>query len=105
VLAAHTEEFLLGQFGNAVSLGVAALGTIFQIGLMLLVAFLVSLDAHRIGRFVRNLSPTAYRSEVEAILAEVQHMLYGYIRGQLVVTRATMRTSGGSRTALPTIFG
>jgi predicted PurR-regulated permease PerM len=94
LLAAHTEEFLLGQFGNAVSLGVAALGTIFQIGLMLLVAFLVSLDAHRIGRFIRNLSPTAYRSEVDAILAEVQHMLYGYIRGQLVVAMLIGLVSG-----------
>ena len=94
LLAAHTEEFLLGQFGNAVSLGVAALGTIFQIGLMLLVAFLVSLDAQRIGRFIRNLSPTAYRTEVDAILAEVQHMLYGYIRGQLVVAMLIGLVSG-----------
>ena len=94
LLAAHTEEFLLGQFGNAVSLGVAALGTIFQIGLMLLVAFLVSLDAQRIGRFIRNLSPTAYRTEVDAIVAEVQHMLYGYIRGQLVVAMLIGLVSG-----------
>ena len=61
---------------------------------MLLVAFLVSLDAHRIGRFIRNLSPTAYRSEVDAILAEVQHMLYGYIRGQLVVAMLIGLVSG-----------
>jgi predicted PurR-regulated permease PerM len=94
LLAAHAEEFMLGQFGNALSLGIAALGTFFQIGLMLLVAFLVSLDARRIGRFVRNLSPTAYRSDVDAILAQVQHMLYGYIRGQLVVAMLIGLVSG-----------
>jgi predicted PurR-regulated permease PerM len=66
-------------------LTVTALGTFFQIGLMLLIAFLVSLDAHGIGRFLRSLAPTAYRSDVDAILAAVERMLYGYIKGQLVV--------------------
>jgi predicted PurR-regulated permease PerM len=51
LLAARGEEFLLGQFGNALSLAITALGTFFQIGLTLLIAFLVSLDAHGIGAF------------------------------------------------------
>ncbi|MDQ6899162.1 MAG: AI-2E family transporter [Candidatus Dormibacteraeota bacterium] len=85
LLAARGEEFLLGQFGNALSFAITALGTFFQIGLMLLIAFLVSLDARRIGRFLRSLSPTAYRWDLEAVLAEVEQMLYGYVKGQLVV--------------------
>ena len=85
LLAARGEEFLLGQFGNALSLAITALGTFFQIGLMLLIAFLVSLDAQGIGRFLRSLTPTAYRSDFEAILAAVERMLYGYIKGQLLV--------------------
>jgi predicted PurR-regulated permease PerM len=85
LLAARGEEFLLGQFGNALSLAITALGTFFQIGLMLLIAFLVSLDAHGIGRFLRSLAPTVYRSDLDAILAAVERMLYGYIKGQLVV--------------------
>lgn len=94
LLAARAEEFLLGQFGNALSFAVAALGTFFQIGLMLLIAFLVSLDARRIGRFLRSLSPTAYRADVEAILAEVEQMLYGYLKGQLVVALLIGLVSG-----------
>lgn len=76
---------LLGQFGTAIGIGIAALGTIAQIGLMLLVAFLTSIDAPRIGRFVRSLAPTAYRDDVDAIMAGIVRMLRGYIRGQLAV--------------------
>ena len=85
LLAARAEEFLVGQFGNALNFAIAALGTVFQLGLMLLIAFLVSLDARPIGRFLRSLSPAAYRSDVEGILTEVEQMLYGYIKGQLLV--------------------
>jgi predicted PurR-regulated permease PerM len=77
--------FLVGQFGTAIGIGIAALGTIAQIGLMLLVAFLTSLDAPRIGRFLRSLAPTSYRSDVDAILDGIVRMLRGYIRGQLLV--------------------
>jgi len=94
MLGAQAEGFLLGQFGTALSFGIAALGTIFQMGLMLLIAFLASLDAQRIGRFLRGLSPTAYRSDVDAILAEVKLMLYGYIRGQLLVALLIGLVSG-----------
>jgi predicted PurR-regulated permease PerM len=86
LLAARGEEFLLGQFGNVLSLAITALGTFFQIGLMLLIAFLVSLDARGIGRFLRSLAPTVYRADLDAILAAVERMLYGYIKGQLVVS-------------------
>jgi predicted PurR-regulated permease PerM len=85
LLAARGEEFLLGQFGNALSLAITALGTFFQIALTLLIAFLVSVDAHGMSRFLRSLAPTAYRSDLDGILTAVQRMLYGYIKGQLVV--------------------
>jgi predicted PurR-regulated permease PerM len=84
-LVKNVGGFLLGQFGTAIGIGIAALGTIAQVGLMLLVAFLASLDAKRIGRFVRSLAPTSYRSDVDAIMDDVVRMLRGYIRGQLTV--------------------
>lgn len=77
--------FLLGQFGTAVGLGIAALGTLAQMGLMLLMTFLISLDAPRITRFARSLAPVAYRGEVDAILGDLKRMLHAYIRGQLVI--------------------
>jgi predicted PurR-regulated permease PerM len=77
--------FLVGQFGTALSIGLAALGTVAQVGLMLLIAFLASLDAPRLGRFMRGLAPTAYRDDVELVLRDVQRMLHLYVRGQLVV--------------------
>jgi predicted PurR-regulated permease PerM len=85
MLSRNVGGFLLGQWGTAIGLGIAALGTVAQMGLMLLIAFLVSLDAPRLGGFVRRLSPTRYRADVDAILGEVLHMLHGYVRGQLVV--------------------
>lgn len=77
--------FLVGQFGTALSIGLAALGTVAQVGLMLLIAFLASLDAPRLGRFIRGLAPMAYRDDVELVLRDVQRMLHLYVRGQLVV--------------------
>ncbi|MGI8562633.1 MAG: AI-2E family transporter [Candidatus Dormibacter sp.] len=94
LLGARAEGFLLGQFGNALSFAVAALGTFFQIGLLLIITFLVSLDARRINRFLRSLAPTEYRPDVEAILAEVKRMLYGYAKGQLVVAALIGLVSG-----------
>jgi predicted PurR-regulated permease PerM len=85
MLSRNVGEFLLGQWGAAVGLGIAALGTVAQMGLMLLIAFLISYDAPRLGGFLRRLSPTAYRADVDSILTEILHMLRGYVRGQLVV--------------------
>lgn len=84
-LSGHAGDFLLGQFGNALSFGIAALGTLAQAGLMVLVAFFASLDAPQIRGFIRSVSPNAYRSDVDAILHQLKAMLNGYIRGQLVV--------------------
>jgi predicted PurR-regulated permease PerM len=86
--------FLLGQFGTAVGLGIAALGTLAQMGLMLLMTFLISLDGGRITRFARSLAPTAYRADVDAIMTDVNRMLYAYIRGQLVIAALIGIVSG-----------
>jgi predicted PurR-regulated permease PerM len=84
-LSGHAGDFLLGQFGNALSFGIAALGTLAQVGLMVLVAFFASLDAPQIRGFIRSVSPNAYRSDVDSVLHQLKAMLNAYIRGQLVV--------------------
>lgn len=81
----HANDFLLGQFGNALSFGITALTTAFQIVLMLIVAFLVSLDSHRISRSIRSLVPNDYRAEFDGIWADIKSMLFAYMRGQLVI--------------------
>jgi predicted PurR-regulated permease PerM len=81
----HANEFLLGQFGNALSFGLAALTTLLQLLLMLVVAFLMALDAHRISTFMRRLVPTDYRTDFDDIWSKVKTMLLAYFRGQLVI--------------------
>jgi predicted PurR-regulated permease PerM len=86
--------FLLGQFGTAIGLGIAALGTLAQMLLMLLITFLISLDAGRIARFLRSLAPTAHRHQVDAIMIDVYRMLHAYIRGQLLIAALIGVVSG-----------
>ena len=78
-------EFLLGQFGNALTIGLVALNIVVQVLLLLIVAFLVSLDAHRISGFLRELVPGDYREDFDAIWPKVKAMLFSYLRGQLTV--------------------
>jgi predicted PurR-regulated permease PerM len=76
---------LLGQFGNALSIGLAAVNAVLQTLLMLIVAFLVSLDAHNIREFTRRLVPSDYREDFDIIWPKVKAMLRGYLRGQLIL--------------------
>lgn len=85
LVAKHANDYLLGQFGNALSFGITALTTAFQIVLMLIVAFLVSLDSHRISRAIRSMIPNDYRSDFDIIWSDIKSMLYAYMRGQLVI--------------------
>lgn len=78
-------EFLLGQFGNALTIGLAALNIVLQVLLTLVVAFLVSLDAHRMSGFARRLVPGDYRDDFDAIWPLIKAMLRSYLRGQLTV--------------------
>ena len=78
-------EFLLGQFGNALSIGLAAINAVLQLLLLLIVAFLVSLDAHGISAFARRLVPGDYREDFDAIWPRIKTMLRGYLRGQLLL--------------------
>jgi predicted PurR-regulated permease PerM len=78
-------EFLLGQFGNALTISLVALNLLLQAILTLIVAFLVSLDAHRISGFARELVPGDYRIDFDAIWPKVKAMLFSYLRGQLTV--------------------
>ena len=78
-------EFLLGQFGNALTIGLVALNLMLQVLLTLIVAFLVSFDAHRISRFARGLVPGDYREDFDDIWPKVKAMLFSYLRGQLTV--------------------
>ena len=84
-VSSHLRDYLLGQFGNAVSIGLTALTTLLQILLMFVVAFLLALDAHSVRRVLRRLVPNDYRSDFDQIWRRVRRMLYGYVRGQIIV--------------------
>jgi predicted PurR-regulated permease PerM len=81
----HLKEYLLGQFGNAVTLGLTALTTLLQIVLMFIVAFLLALDASSTRRVFRRLVPQDYRTDFDQIWRRVRKMLYAYTRGQLII--------------------
>ena len=82
---AHLREYLLGQFGNAVTLGLTALTTVLQLLLMFVVAFLLALEAPAVRRDLRRLVPNDYRSDFDQIWRQVRKMLYAYVRGQLLI--------------------
>jgi predicted PurR-regulated permease PerM len=82
---AHLRDYLLGQFGNAVSIGLTALTTLLQVLLMFIVAFLLALDATRVKRALRRIVPSDYRTDFDQIWRRVRRMLYAYVRGQLII--------------------
>ena len=82
---AHLKEYLLGQFGNAVTIGLTALTTLLQVLLMFIVAFLLALDATSTRRVFRRLVPQDYRTDFDQIWRKVRKMLYAYTRGQLII--------------------
>ncbi|HEX2715563.1 MAG TPA: AI-2E family transporter, partial [Candidatus Acidoferrales bacterium] len=84
-LNAHLREYLLGQFGNAVTLGLTALTTLLQLLLMFIVAFLLALEAPAVRRDLRRFVPNDYRTDFDQIWRQVRKMLYAYVRGQLIV--------------------
>ena len=81
----HFSDFLLGQFGNAVSIGITALTTALQVLLMLIVAFLLSMDSHGTSRLMRQLVPSDYRTDFDEVWAATKRMLFAYMKGQLVI--------------------
>jgi predicted PurR-regulated permease PerM len=84
-LNSHLRDYLLGQFGNAVSIGVTALTTLLQVLLMFIVAFLLALEADSSRRVVRRLVPQDYRTDFDQIWRRIRRMLYAYVRGQLII--------------------
>ncbi len=82
---AHLREYLLGQFGNAVSIGLTALTTLLQLVLTFIVAFLLALDAASIKRVLRRFVPSDYRTDFDQIWRRIRKMLYAYVRGQLII--------------------
>jgi predicted PurR-regulated permease PerM len=84
-VSSHLREYLLGQFGNAVTLGLTALTTALQLLLMFIVAFLLALEAPAVRRDLRRLVPNDYRSDFDQIWRQVRKMLYAYVRGQLII--------------------
>jgi len=84
-VSSHLREYLLGQFGNAVTLGLTALTTALQLLLMFLVAFLLALEAPAVRRDLRRFVPNDYRGDFDQIWRKVRKMLYAYVRGQLIV--------------------
>ena len=84
-ISSHLREYLLGQFGNAVSIGLTALTTLLQIILTFIVAFLLALDAASIKRVLRRFVPNDYRTDFDQIWRRIRKMLYAYMRGQLII--------------------
>jgi predicted PurR-regulated permease PerM len=84
-VSSHLREYLLGQFGNAVTIGLTALTTALQLLLMFIVAFLLALEAPAVRRDLRRFVPNDYRSDFDQIWRQVRKMLYAYVRGQLIV--------------------
>lgn len=87
-------DFLLGQFGNALNLGITAVTTVFQVILMLIVAFLLAMDSHAISRTLRSIVPDDYRGEFDSVWADIKRMLHSYMRGQLVIAAMIGVASG-----------
>ena len=81
----HLREYVLGQFGNAVTLGLTAVTTVLQLILMFIVAFLLAIEAPAVRRDLRRFVPNDYRSDFDQIWRQVRKMLYAYVRGQLIV--------------------
>lgn len=81
----HLREYLLGQAGNAVTIGLSALTTVLQLLLMFIVAFLLALDAASVRRVLRRLVPNDYRTDFDQIWRKVRKMMYAYVRGQLII--------------------
>jgi predicted PurR-regulated permease PerM len=81
----HLREYLLGQFGNAVTIGLTALTTVLQVILMFIVAFLLSLEAPAVRRDLRRIVPSDYRNDFDQIWRRVRKMLYAYVRGQFII--------------------
>ncbi|HKW06070.1 MAG TPA: AI-2E family transporter [Candidatus Dormibacteraeota bacterium] len=90
----HLREYLLGQFGNAVTLGLSALTTVLQLLLMFIVAFLLAIEAPAVRRDLRRFVPSDYRSDFDQIWRQVRKMLYAYVRGQLIIAGLIGITSG-----------
>jgi predicted PurR-regulated permease PerM len=84
-ISSHLKDYLLGQFGNAVTIGLTALTTLLQVVLMFIVAFLLALDAAAFRRLLRRLVPNDYRTDFDQIWRKVRKMLYAYVRGQLII--------------------
>ena len=84
-LSSHLRDYLLGQFGNAVSIGLTALTTLLQVLLMFIVAFLLALDAVGVRKVLRRLVPNDYRTDFDQIWRRIRRMLYAYVRGQVII--------------------
>jgi predicted PurR-regulated permease PerM len=84
-VSTHGNEYLLGQFGNALGFTIAALSTVLQLMLILIVAFLVAHDHTAIRGVFRSLVPSDYRGDFDQIYGKVKAMLYSYMRGQLLI--------------------
>jgi predicted PurR-regulated permease PerM len=90
----HLNDFLLGQFGNALSIGITALTTALQVILMLIVAFLIATDSHATSRMLRQLVPTDYQTDFDEVWTETKKMLLAYMKGQLVIAGMIGISSG-----------
>jgi predicted PurR-regulated permease PerM len=77
VLAGHLQSVLDNFF--------KILNWLFQLLLVLLVAFFLVKDAHAIRAFMRELVPQGFRADATTVAHQIYRMLCAYMRGQLAI--------------------
>jgi predicted PurR-regulated permease PerM len=94
VLQQRALAVLVGPLGlSLVGFTLAALGTLFQLLLVLIVTFFLVRDVERISNLLRNLVPATYRDDVSDLAHRLRIMFAAYLRGQglicLIIGAAT----------------
>ncbi|MHB8573436.1 MAG: AI-2E family transporter [Candidatus Dormibacteria bacterium] len=85
-VSGELQRLFTGPLGSGlVGITIAALNTVFQGMLTLIVTFLLVKDVARISAFVKSLVPVDYRHDVSGLVAQLRHMLAGYLRGQGII--------------------
>lgn len=76
---------LAGQLQSVVQNVFMLLNWLFQAVLVLLIAFFLVKDAHKIRHFFEDLVPHGYRADARDLSRDISQMLGAYMRGQLTI--------------------
>jgi predicted PurR-regulated permease PerM len=87
---------LAGQFSSVVQNVFMLLNWIFQILLVLLIAFFLVKDSQSIRRFFESLIPGGFRTDARELAVDVYRMLGAYMRGQVFICALVGATTGSA---------